>query len=76
MITDLAPTKLESLESDAEFILFSPSQGLISEHSTVGEASSAYFAIVAEKKVGECLPGIYKQQEGEWVRVHSVLHGN
>jgi len=58
---------LEEIESDADFILFSESEGLISEHCTQGEARMAFFQEAGRHRLGECLPRIYKRDEPHWV---------
>lgn len=58
---------LEEVESDADFILFSESEGLISEHCTHGEARMAWFEEAERHQLGEWLPRIYRRQEPNWV---------
>jgi hypothetical protein len=60
--------RLEKIESDADFILFSESEGVISEHCTQGEARMAFFQEASRHTLGECLPRIYRREEPDsWV---------
>ena len=60
--------RLEEVETDADFILFSESEGVISEHCTQGEASMAFFQEANRHTLGECLPRIYRREEpNHWV---------
>ncbi len=58
---------LDQIESDADFVLFSESAGVISEHCTQGEASMAFFQEAGRHQLGECLPRIYRREEPHWV---------
>jgi hypothetical protein len=61
-------TRLEEIESDADFILFSESEGVISEHCTHGEARMAFFQEANRHTLGQCLPRIYRREEdNHWV---------
>jgi hypothetical protein len=58
---------LNEIESDADFVLFSESEGVISEHCTQGEARMAFFQEAGRHQLGECLPRIYRRDEPHWV---------
>ncbi len=62
---DIVP--LEQIESEADFILFSEAEGLISEHCTQGEARMAFFEEAGRHQLGDCLPRIYRRDEPHWV---------
>src|SRR5690348_13559915 len=55
--------RLEEIETDADFILFSESEGVISEHCTQGEARMAFFQEANRHTLGQCLPRIYRREE-------------
>ena len=58
---------IETIESDADFVLFSGDEGLLSEHWTESEARMAFYKEAARKKLGERLPTIYERREPHWV---------
>jgi len=58
---------LSAVESEADFILFSESDGLVSEHCTQTEARMAFFEEAGRHGLGERLPRIYQRQEPHWV---------
>ena len=58
---------LNEVESDADFILFSESVGLISEHCTQGEARKAFFEEAGRHGLGDYLPRIYRREDPNWV---------
>ncbi|HTG45597.1 MAG TPA: hypothetical protein VK633_13825 [Verrucomicrobiae bacterium] len=58
---------LEKIDSDADFVLFSESEGLISEHYTQGEARMAFFQEAGRHELGDQLPQIYRRDEPNWV---------
>jgi hypothetical protein len=58
---------LNKVETDADFILFSESEGLISEHCTQGEARQAFFKEADRHRLGDLLPRIYRREEPGWV---------
>jgi hypothetical protein len=58
---------VNEVDSDADFILFSKSDGLISEHCTQGEARMAFFQEASRHGLGEYLPRIYRREDVEWV---------
>lgn len=55
------------IETEADFILYSAEDGVLSEHCTVSEATMAYFEEAGRREVGERLPIIYKRAQGSWV---------
>jgi hypothetical protein len=61
------PVSIEEVDSDADFILFSESEGVISEHCTQGEARMAFFEEAGRTGLGESLPRIYRREEPHWV---------
>ena len=58
---------LTEIESDADFVLFSETEGLISEHCTQGEARMAFFEEAGRHGLGDALPRIYRREEPNWV---------
>jgi hypothetical protein len=58
---------LEEIESEADFVLFSDSEGVISEHCTQGEARMAFYHEAGRYRLGEHLPTIYQREEPYWV---------
>ena len=54
---------LSEIESEADFILFSEADGVISEHCTQGEARLAFFEEAGRQGLGQCLPRIYRREE-------------
>lgn len=58
---------IAKIVSEADFILFSPETGLLSEHFTEGEARMAYYKEAACQVLGHQLPIIYERQEPNWV---------
>lgn len=58
---------LDRVESDADFIIFSDKEGLISEHFTQGEARMAWFEEAERHQLGDWLPRIYRRDEMSWV---------
>jgi hypothetical protein len=58
---------LNEVESDADFILFSEAEGLISEHCTQSEAKMAFFEEAGRHELGDYLPRIYRRDEPGWV---------
>ena len=61
---------LDDIVSDADFVLFSPWHGLLSEHCTYGEARMAKYKEASKVHLGEQLPLIYQRQDEAWVPVH------
>jgi hypothetical protein len=68
-VSAFAPNRvaLEKVESDADFILFSETKGLISEHCTHGEARMAWFQQAERHELGDWLPRIYRRDDPNWV---------
>jgi hypothetical protein len=66
-ITQPAAVPIDLIGSEADFILYSADQGLLSEHFTEGEARLAYYKEAASKALGQQLPVIYERQEPNWV---------
>jgi hypothetical protein len=58
---------LEEIDSEADFVLYSTDDGLVSEHFTEGEARIAFYKQAAIKALGTHLPIIYERQESVWV---------
>ena len=59
----------ETVDSEADYILFSSEEGILSEHFTPSEAAMAYYQIASEKQIGERLPAIYRRADKGWVPV-------
>lgn len=60
------PLELAALETEADYILYSPEEGVISEHFTPSEAAMAYYEIASRKQIGERLPAIYRRSGENW----------
>jgi hypothetical protein len=58
---------LEEIESDADFVVFSRNEGVVSEHYTVGEARMSFYERAFGSRLGEHLPRIYQREETHWV---------
>jgi hypothetical protein len=58
---------LEEIESDADFVVFSRNEGVVSEHYTVGEARMSFYERAFGSRLGEHLPRIYQREETRWV---------
>lgn len=58
---------IAEIDSEADFILYSPEDGLLSEHFTEGEARMAFYKEAARQALGRHLPVIYERQEPNWV---------
>ena len=61
---------IAEIESEADFILFSVAEGLVSEHCTEAEARLAFYKEAARKRLGELLPIIYERKEENWVALN------
>lgn len=57
----------EEIDSEADYILFSREDGVLSEHFTPSEAAMAYYKIASETQIGQKLPAIYRRDEAGWV---------
>jgi hypothetical protein len=66
-IMQAAVVPLEEIESEADFVLYSGNDGLVSEHFTEGEARMAYYKQAAGKALGQQLPIIYERHETVWI---------
>lgn len=62
--------RLEDIESDADYVLYSSSEGVLSEHYTEGEARMAYFQEASRHNLGDHLPLIFERQENAWAPLH------
>jgi hypothetical protein len=58
---------LEEIDSEADFVLYSLEDGLVSEHFTEGEARMAFYKQAAIQTLGAQLPNIYERHESVWV---------
>ena len=58
---------LEEIDSEADFVLFSADDGVVSEHFTESEARLAFYKQAAYKALGEQLAVVYERQESVWV---------
>ena len=58
---------LGEIDSEADFVLFSGDQGILSEHCTESEARMAYYKEAARRALGQKLPVIYERQEPHWI---------
>lgn len=57
---------LDRIESDADYIVFSEGEGILSEHYTVGEARVSFFEAASGSRLGDHLPRIYQREETHW----------
>ena len=69
MLLASATLTFEKVDSEADYILFSPEEGLLSEHFTPSEAAMAYYQIASEMQIGDRLPSIYRRADDGWVPV-------
>jgi hypothetical protein len=61
---------LTTIESDADFVIYSPEAGLISEHSVLVEASEAIFRHASElNSQMPVLPSVYARSTSTWIKV-------
>jgi hypothetical protein len=62
---------LPRIESQARFVIYSPSVGIISEHERASDAAVAFYKFAAKELKGTIvtLPGIYKRTPEGWVKV-------
>ena len=67
MENTLEQLALKEIESDADFVLFSRDEGIVSEHYTAGEARRSFFERAFESRLGDHLPRIYQREETHWV---------
>ena len=58
---------LGEIDSDADFIVFCESRGVLSEHYTAGEARMSYYKEASGFELGEHLPKIYQRGDDHWV---------
>jgi len=58
---------LEEIDSEADYVLYSIDDGLVSEHFTEGEARLAFYKQAAAKALGQQIPLVYERQETVWV---------
>jgi hypothetical protein len=63
----ISRVNVTEVDTDADYILFSESDGLISEHCTQGEARMAFFEEAGRHRLGENLPRIYRREDLSWV---------
>jgi hypothetical protein len=67
MKNTLEQLDLEEISSDADYVVFSETRGVISEHCTMGEARMAFYHEAAGFDLGEHLPRIYQREDSHWV---------
>lgn len=67
LVTDDEGLTFEEIHSEADYILFSQEEGILSEHFTPSEAAMAYYKIASETQAGQRLPLIYRRSESRWV---------
>jgi len=67
--TGISGFDLEEIDSEADFVLLSAWQGVLSEHCTLGEARMAKYKEAGKKHLGEQLPVIYQRSGNSWVPV-------
>lgn len=67
MKNTLEQLALREIDSDADFVVFSESRGILSEHYTAGEARISYYKEAARYKLGDHLPRIYQRGTDNWV---------
>jgi hypothetical protein len=62
---------LAGIQSQAKFVIFSPSVGVVSEHERASEAAVGFFQFAAKELQGTviALPGIYKRTPEGWSKV-------
>jgi hypothetical protein len=58
---------LDEIDSDADFIVFCESRGVLSEHCTAGEARMSFYQEASAFELGEHLPRIYQRGDDHWV---------
>ncbi|HVK59300.1 MAG TPA: hypothetical protein VM735_11000 [Candidatus Kapabacteria bacterium] len=58
---------LQEIDSDADYVVFSEKDGVLSEHYTAGEARMSYFKEASGSSLGAQLPRIYQREETHWV---------
>ena len=69
MLIETQALTFEQVDSEADYILFSAEEGILSEHFTPSEAALAYYQIASRMQIGERLPAIYRRAEERWVAV-------
>lgn len=67
MKNTLEQLALEEIDSDADYVVFSESRGVLSEHYTAGEARMSFYKEASGFELGEHLPRIYQRDEDHWV---------
>lgn len=54
------------IPSRAEFLIFSPEHGLISEHSREEDARASFANYLSDMELGEYLPFLLRREGDEW----------
>jgi hypothetical protein len=67
----LQALSLETITSTASYIIYSSTDGLISEHEKPSDAVVAFFQYASRqvKSGGGRLPGIYKRGVDSWIKI-------
>lgn len=63
---------MNEISESAEIVLYSDSDGVLSEHSTISEAMQALHSFLREAKLGDRIPQVLRNENGAWQRVHSL----
>ena len=67
MVVEREGFTFEEIDSEADYILFSREEGVLSEHFTPSEAAMAYYQIASEIPAGHRLPVIFKRGDDRWL---------
>ena len=67
MVIEQEELTLDEIDSEADYILFSHEEGVVSEHFTPSEAAMAYYKIISGSQAGDRLPLIYRRDDDRWV---------